>query len=65
MKVTYQGRETEAGENTVAGFLEAAGVERRNCIVEFDGDILPLDAQERTPLREGARLEAFRIVPGG
>ena len=65
MKIRYQGKDTETGAANVAAFLEENGIAANGAIIELDGEIVAADAAAGTPLREGAELNAFRIVAGG
>ena len=65
MKIKYQGKVTETGAANVAAFLEENGIAAKGAIIELDGEIVAADAAAGTPLREGAELNAFRIVAGG
>ena len=65
MKIRYQGKDTETVAANVAAFLEENGIAANGAIIELDGEIVAADAAAGTPLREGAELNAFRIVAGG
>ncbi|MBR3223186.1 MAG: MoaD/ThiS family protein [Kiritimatiellae bacterium] len=65
MKIKYQGEEIETCATAVAAFLAERGVKPAEAVLELDGKIVAADAAAGTPLREGAELNAFRIVAGG
>ena len=65
MKIKYQGKETETDATTVAAFLVERDVKPTRTIVEVDGEIVSADAVGAMPLREGAEVNAFRVVAGG
>ena len=65
MKITFQNREIETAETSVDAFLASQGIDARGAIVELDGELLDGGSVASATLREGARLDAFRVVPGG
>ena len=65
MKVTYQGKETEAAPSTIAEFLEAQGVNIKESVVECNGEILAGGDALSTALAENDTIDAFHIVAGG
>ena len=65
MKIKYQGKVTETGAANVAAFLEEKDIPANEAVIELDGEIITADAASGTPIREGAELNAFRIVAGG
>ena len=66
MQITYRGEPAECREGESAGgFLAAKGVDAKKCVVDLDGEILPPGAADGAALREGSKLDAFQIVPGG
>ena len=65
MKIKYQGKDTETDAANVAAFLEENGIVANEAVIELDGEIVAADAAAGMPLREGAELNAFRIVAGG
>jgi len=65
MKITFQERELETSAVTVAEFLKSQGIEFKCVIIELDGKLFSTEASLSEPLREGAKLNMFRIVAGG
>lgn len=57
-------REVTAG-STVAGLVEAMGLDRRFLVVEHNGEPLGRDELDGRVLEEGDRLELVRPVAGG
>ena len=52
---------------TVVAAVDAAGAghQRAGLAVAVDGDVVPRGRWERTPLRDGQRVEVVRAVQGG
>ena len=54
-----------AAGSTVAALLEDLGRHPRTVAVEHNGDILPRQRYDATPLEEGDRVEVVGFVQGG
>lgn len=70
MQIIYQGKPRTTGTATspaltVGDFLAREGISAGACVIECDGEILQAGQAAATPLREGMKLNVFRIVPGG
>lgn len=64
IRVNGEMREVPAGI-TVATLLETLQLGRFPCAVERNQQVVPREAQDRTPLEEGDRLEIVTFVGGG
>jgi sulfur carrier protein len=58
--------EVRAGASVAdAVAISGAAGESRGVAVALDGEVVPRDAWERTPLREGQGVEVVRAIQGG
>lgn len=66
MKIILNGTEVEAEpESTVRSFLDAHNFKGKNLILEWNGEILPLEKAAETILHNGDSLNVFSLVGGG
>lgn len=66
IEVVLNGSATTAAEGiSLAGLLDARGIERRLVAVEHNGEILPRREWEATILQDGDKLEVVQMVGGG
>lgn len=67
MNVEINGKPTELADGaSVCDAAAAVGVEPgRGVAIALDGEVIPRAALERTPLREGQRVEVVTAIGGG
>jgi sulfur carrier protein len=68
MNLLINGEHRELPERaTVMTAVDSAGAgrERSGLAVAVDGDVIPRGHWERTPLRDGQRVEVLQAVQGG
>ena len=66
MKILLNGMEESVSpETTVRDFLKAHGFSGKNLILEWNGEILPLEKAGEAVLHDGDSLNVFSLVGGG
>lgn len=66
MKIILNGTEVDAEpESSVRSFLDARDFKGKNLILEWNGEILPLEKAAETILHNGDSLNVFSLVGGG
>ncbi len=66
MKLTVNGEAYEAKRSeSVAALLEEMGIAGRAVVVVLNDEVVPASSRSGCGLREGDRVELFRLVGGG
>ena len=66
VKLIVNGESYEAGPlESVAALLEEMGIGGRPVVVVLNDEVIPASARSACALREGDRVELFRLVGGG
>jgi len=66
MNLTVNGEAYEANQvESVTALLEEMGVGGRPVVVVLNDEVIPASSLSRCGLREGDRVELFRLVGGG
>lgn len=66
MRVVVQNQSRDVPEGTsVEGLLVLLGLHPSLCLVELNGTVPPREQWAFTPLKDGDRVEIFRISAGG
>lgn len=65
MKVVVNGEDRETAAATVAALLAEFGLSPAQVAVEHNKVVLFRQELEKTPLRDGDRIEIVRVVAGG
>ena len=66
MKLVVNGEAYEAGHlESVGALLEEMGIGGRPVVVVLNDEVIPASARSACALREGDRVEMFRLVGGG
>ena len=66
MRLTINGEAREANEaQTLGEFLASRNLTARMVVVERNGEIVPREQYDETPLAEGDALEIVQMMAGG
>jgi thiamine biosynthesis protein ThiS len=65
MNLTINGENQISSAATLGALVAELGMKSDRVAVELNREIVPRDRWERTPLREGDRLEIVHFVGGG
>ena len=66
MKLTVNGDAYEAKQDqSVTALLEEMGIGGRAVVVVLNDEVIPASSRSACGLREGDRVELFRLVGGG
>jgi sulfur carrier protein len=66
MTIHVNGEPTDLDPSTMLGpVVDARVADRRGVAVAVDGEVVPRNAWDTTPLHDGARIEIVGAVQGG
>ncbi|MDY6322892.1 MAG: sulfur carrier protein ThiS [Succinivibrio sp.] len=66
MRVTFNGKEDEAADNTtLLDFITAKGIKAEGSAAACDGDVVPKKEWGSFKLKEGMSIDVFNLVAGG
>lgn len=66
MRLTINGEDRDVGGvETVAGLVQALGLDPRKVAVEVNLEIVPRSLYGRTALKDGDRVEIVHFIGGG
>jgi len=66
VQIQVNGKTMDIAEGTtVKALLESLGIPQQGTAVELNREIVPRSQHEKTPLKEGDRVEIVRMVGGG
>ena len=65
MKIRLNGTDRETGAATLSALIEELELPRQMVLIEQNGEAPPRADWEKTPLREGDRVEILRVAAGG